>query len=323
MIDRLSDLALFKRIVELGSLSAAGRELGVSPATVSVRLQTLEAAVGRQLIQRTTRQMLLTEAGEQVFHTVRRILAEVDDLQDAMSKGGDALSGPIHVSAPVDLGRHRIAPAIDLFQERHPGISIRLSLTDSVVDLTQGGVDIAVRYGKLPDSSLRLRRISSNRRLPVASPDYLALHPAPETPDDLLDHDCIVLVRDGTRFDQWTFNVDGRLHIVRAVGSRETNDGGLIRHWARTGRGIAFKAAWDVVDDIRSGALVPLLTRFCPPTVDIQVVMPAMRYRPARTRALADHLVDTVRQLDSGLAAIDLASPMALDGGPPDPGPAA
>ena len=316
MIDRLSDLALFKRIVELGSLSGAGRELGVSPATVSVRLQMLEEAVGQQLIQRTTRQMLLTDAGERFFDTAKRILAEVADLQDLMARGGEALTGPIHVSAPVDLGRNRIAPAIDLFQDRHPGISVRLTLTDSVLDLTQSGVDIAVRYGKLPDSSLRLRRISTNRRLPVAAPDYLARRPAPRTPDDLRGHDCVVLFRDGARFDNWTFEVDGQLRIVKVAGSRETNDGDLIRHWALTGKGIAFKSAWDVADDILAGALTPLLTRFCPPTVDVQVVMPGGRFQPARTRALADHLVETIRRLDGSLQAIDLAPPLALDGPP-------
>src|SRR5258708_163194 len=201
MIDRLADLRLFALIVERGSLTAASRELGLSQGAVSQRLSQLEKSAEAQLLRRSTRRLQLTEAGDQLYRTAKRVLAEIDDLHSNLSGDQGALKGAIRISAPLDLGRTYVAPVVDAYVRDHPGISISLVLSDSVVDLNEAGIDLAIRYGRLPDSSLQLRRSASNRRLPVASPAYLDQVGRPHKPEDLLNLNCMALLRGGWRFD--------------------------------------------------------------------------------------------------------------------------
>ncbi|MCE9650315.1 MAG: LysR family transcriptional regulator [Parvibaculum sp.] len=308
MIERFADLQLFVMIVERGSLTAAARELGLTPGAVSLRLTALEKMSEAQLLRRSTRRLQLTEAGDQFYQTAKNVLGEMDDLRAAISGGKGALKGQVRMSAPLDLGRRYVAGAVDAFIAEHSGLSVSLLFSDTTLDLNEAGVDLAIRYGRLPDSALQLRRISSNRRLPVASPDYLDRHGRPETPQDLLGHNCMALLRGGGRFDLWPFTVDGKATAVKVTGDRDANDGGLLRDWAIEGKGIVLKSAWDVADDILHGKLEALLVPFCPADVDLQIVMPPMKQRPRRVTALADYCTTQLRRLDQCLTEIGIGS---------------
>lgn len=308
MIDRLADFRLLTLIVERGSLTAAAREIGLSPGAVSLRLSAIEKNMDVQLLRRSTRRLQLTEAGEQFYRTAKTILGEIGDLESALTCDQGALRGAIRVSAPVDLGRRHLASSIDLFLADHPGLTVSLVLSDSMIDMNEAGIDLAIRYGRLPDSVLRIRRISTNRRLPVASPAYLDRMGRPARPDDLRNMNCMALLRGGGRFDLWPFIVDDSAVTVKITGDREANDGDLLRRWAIEGKGVVLKSAWDVADDLQSGALEALLVPFCAMDVDLQIVMPPNPQRPRRITVLADFLTGELRKLDTCLLRAGIGS---------------
>jgi DNA-binding transcriptional LysR family regulator len=318
MIDRFADLRLFSLIVERGSLTAAGQALGLSPGAVSLRLSALERGVDAQLLRRSTRRLQLTDAGDHFYRTAKRVLGEMDDLQDLLSGDRGALKGQVRVSAPLDLGRNTIAKAVDAFVGKHRGVSISLILSDTILDLNQTGIDIAVRYGRLPDSGLHIRRLSSNRRLALAAPKYLDRVGRPKKPEDLLALNCMTLLRAGARFDLWPFAVDGHVTALKVTGDRDANDGDLLRRWAIEGAGVILKSAWDVAQDILAGRLEPLLVSYCPQDVDLQIVMPPSRKRPRRVTMIADQITAALRKLDqclakAGVDSIDLSGRTHLD----------
>jgi DNA-binding transcriptional LysR family regulator len=308
MIDRFADLRLFTLIVERGSLTAAARELGLSASAVSLRLSAIEKGLDAQLLRRSTRRLQLTEAGDQLYRTAKRVLGEMADLGDLIGGDRGALKGQVRVSAPLDLGRNYVARSLDGLVREHPGLAVSLVLSDTLLDLNEAGVDLAIRYGRLPDSALQIRRISANRRLPVASPTYLDRVGRPRKPRDLLDLNCLALLRGGGRFDLWPFRVDGAATSVKVSGDRDANDGDLLRRWAIEGAGVVLKSAWDVADDLQAGRLEAVLVEYCPPDVDLQIVMPPSRQRPRRVAAVADHLTQMLRRLDACLNGVGLAS---------------
>jgi DNA-binding transcriptional LysR family regulator len=286
----LSNLTLLVRIVEKNGLAAAGRDLGLSPATVSERLAALEAHYGAKLLNRTTRSMSLTDEGRTLVDGARRLLADAEDLEARIRHGVEKLSGLIRVSAPLDLGRNRIAPLLDAFMAEHPEVKLDLCLSDGYVDLVGLGIDVAIRFGNLKDSALYVRRLGSNRRVVCASPKYLEQHGTPATPDDLSRHNCI-LMRFGEIVDhEWAFVVDGKSVTQIVRGNRITNDGALLRDWCLAGHGIARKSIWDVERHLESGELTELLADHAPPPSALQVVHAGGRSLPRRVRILIDHL---------------------------------
>ena len=286
----LDNLALFLRIVEKGGLAVAGRETGLSPATVSERLAALEAHYGATLLARTTRAISLTEEGRTLVDGARRLLAEAEELESRLRRGADVISGPIRLSAPEDLGRRLLVPVIDAFLDEHPAVTVDLNLTDGNVDLVGQGMDFAIRHGVLADSSLKAKMLGENRRVVCAAPSYLAENGTPEHPDDLARHDCIVM-RFGQNIDrEWPFVIDGAVRRIAVRGRRIANDGGLVREWCRQGRGIALKSIRDVDADLASGALVELLTAFSAGSTGLQIVYPPSAVQPRRVRMLIDRI---------------------------------
>ena len=286
----LDNLTLFLRIVEKGGMAAAGRDFGLSPASVSERLAALEIYYGARLLTRTTRSISLTDEGRELVSGARRILAEADEVQSRIKLGVEKVSGTIHISAPIDLGYNRISPLLDEFMRQHPEVSIDLSLNDGYVDLVGQGLDLALRFGALADSTLRARKLGSNRRLVCTSPDYLKAHGTPQHPSDLEQHNCI-LMRFGAQVDQvWRFNVEGKERKYTVRGNRIANDGHLVRLWCRAGHGIALKTEWDIQDDLKSGALVPILQDFASTPTALQMVYPSGAIQPRRIRLVMDHL---------------------------------
>ncbi|WP_339949264.1 LysR family transcriptional regulator [uncultured Albimonas sp.] len=286
----LDQLRVFLRICELGSLAAAGRALGLAPATVSERLSALEAHYGANLIQRTTRALSLTEEGRILAEAAPRLLAEAEEIETRLRHGAQEVSGPIRLSAPLDLGRNRVARILEAFQEAHPRVVIDLHLSDAYVDLAAQGFDLAVRYGDLADSALRVRRLAPSARIVCAAPSYLARRGRPERPEDLARHDCLGM-RFGALTDSiWPFVIEGKQRQVVVHPRLQANDGGLVRAWCVAGRGLARKAWWDVADDLAAGRLVPLLRAYETPAIGLQLVYPKDRGRIRRVALLIEAL---------------------------------
>lgn len=287
----LDNLRLFLTILEKGSLAAAGREAGLSPATVSERLAALEAHYGTRLLNRTTRALAPTEEGRTLAEGAHQLLADFDALDARMKFGIDHIAGPIRLSAPVDLGRARIAPVLEAFQAAHPEVTFDLHLHDGYVDIAGQGLDLAIRFGDLADSNLRARRLTTSRRLICAAPSYLARCGRPEHPADLVGHNCL-LMRFGSEIDRlWPFQINGQIERHAVRGNRVANDGALVREWAVAGHGIVRKSEWDVSDDIKAGRLVPILQPFAMPGLALQAVFPEGRTDQRRIRLLLDALV--------------------------------
>lgn len=292
-MDRLELLSLFVDIVEKGGLSAAGRGRGLSPATVSERLMALERQYGVRLLNRTTRSVSPTDAGRQLLDGARHLLAESEALEHRVRDGVDRLSGLIRLSAPSDLGQARIMPVIDQLIAQHPDIQVDLQLTDGRVDVTALGLDLAIRTGDLADSTLKVRKLGSRRRLVCAAPAYLEQHGVPHDPSELAKHNCL-LMRFGSELDNaWPFVIDGRLTRVMVRGNRIINDGREVRRWCVAGYGLAFKSEWDVTDDLAKGRLVSCLAEFEPPPASVQIVYSPSANLPGRVRYLIDALIET------------------------------
>ena len=287
-MDLLTNLSLFIRIVEKGGLAAAGRDFGFSPASVSERVSALEDHYGARLLTRTTRAISLTDEGRTLLDGARQLVSEATDLRSQVRHGADQLSGRIRISATFDLGRHRIDPIINTFIEQHPDIEIDFLLSDGYVDLVGQGIDLAVRYGKLSDSSLKRRKLGDIHRFACAAPSYLAKHGEPQTPADLIDHNCLVMRFGDQPEQEWPFTIDGKRQMVQVRGNRTSNEGALIRQWAAEGYGICMKSHLDLEEDVKAGRLVPILTDFAPPTNDLQLVYAAGRSMPRRVRCLMD-----------------------------------
>lgn len=295
----LDNLALFLTIVEKGGLSAAGRELGLSPATVSERLAAMERHYGVALLTRTTRSISLTEEGRLLVEEGRRLLADADDLQRRIQFGSQEITGPIRLSAPVDLGTTRLVPLLDQFIDMHPGITIDLNLTDGYVDLVTQGLDFALRYGTLADSSLRTISLGQNPRIVCASPDYLRRRGVPRHPEELLQHDCLVMRFGENLARSWEFTVDGTPYRVLVDGPRITNNGLLVRQWCLQGLGLCFKSRWDVQDDLARGTLVEVLASFSAIPSRLQLVYPLSQNQPRRVRALMNTIATRLGDEDS------------------------
>lgn len=284
----IDNIRLFLVIAEKGSMVAAGRELGLSATTVSERLAALEAHYGVVLFNRTTRSLSLTEEGRTLLGGAKVVLGEIDDLETRIRLGAQTLSGSIRVSAPIDLGRSFVTGVISSFTRAHPAISIELFLSDGYVDIVGQGFDLALRFGRITDSTLRVRNLGQFRRIVCAAPSYIAAHGAPETPADLAHHNCL-LMRFGANLDNvWHFGAGENRQTVTVRGNMIANDGSLVRQWALEGHGIILKSESDVTHDLQTGRLVALLEDHAAPPNPLQMMFPPGRAQPRRVRALAD-----------------------------------
>jgi DNA-binding transcriptional LysR family regulator len=294
MIDNLLELTVFARIVSAGSLSAAARELDLSLAVVSKRLSALEARLGVRLLQRTTRRQSLTEEGEAFHARCVRILAEVQEAEAAVSRSRDAVTGVLRVTAPRAFGRRRIAPLTVAFRLEHPGLNVHLTLTDALMDIVDEGVDLAIRFGSLADSSLIARSLAPNYRVLCAAPSYLARRGLPVVPLALVGHDCIVFGEQPTR--EWHFqHADGPVS-VRVNPSFITNDGEAAHTLALAGGGIVQKSIWDVGDDLGNGRLVRVLPEYAIPAAPLQAVYANAQHLAPKVRRFVDFCAERLKE---------------------------
>lgn len=279
-------LALFLRAARIGALGKAGRDLGLSPTAASQRLQALEADLGVVLFHRTTRAIALTAEGEAFHEHARRILAEMEDARTALAGETGAVKGELRVTVSASFGRRHVAPQIAAFLAEHPELSVRLEMTDAMVDIVEAGHDLAIRIGALPDSSLVAQRLAPSPRVVVASPRHLAGGAAPRTPADLAGLSC--LTQGGRRL--WRFRApDGREEEVRVTGRFDTNHGDTLAAAAIGGLGFAQKSLWDVKHAIADGRLTTVLDDYVVlPEASIWAVRPPGRRAPPRVRAFID-----------------------------------
>lgn len=284
-------MAVFAMVAEQGSLSGAARVLGLTPSSISRIITRIEGRIGTRLLLRTTRAITLTAEGEAYLRGARRILADMAEVEDAITDQG-APRGRLRVSAALAHGRLSIVPLVAAFSARYPAIVVELRLEDEVVDILGGQADAAIRFGQLADSPLTARLIGSIGEVIVASPDYLARHGTPQVPQDLLNHNCL-------RFNfrraapDWPFRVDGRDFSLQVSGTIEGNSGEVLSQLAKLGAGIARIGAFSVADDLASGDLVPLLEAYNPGDQEpIHAVFVGGAAMPARVRAFVDFLVE-------------------------------
>jgi len=254
------DLEVFARTADTGSLSAAARGLGLTPAAASIALKRLETRLGTRLLARSTRSMRLTEEGRRYLDSVREALAALAEGEQALKQQSQGLTGLLQLAAPSDFGRNVVLGWLDEFKLEHPHIRLQLLLNDSNADLFRDTVDIALRFGVPRDSSLvALPVVPDHQRLPCASPDYLARHGTPRTPAELAQHNTLRYMRQGRANSTWYFRQGTRLQEVEVTGDYLSDDGEIVRRWALAGHGIAYKANLDIARDLKAGRLVHLL----------------------------------------------------------------
>jgi DNA-binding transcriptional LysR family regulator len=289
-VDRLEDLVIFTRAAKLGSLSAAARDLGLSAAVVSKRLIHLEQRLGVRLVNRTTRSLSLTDEGAGYYDQCVRLLAQMEEAETAVTQGHAQPVGTLRATIPASFGRLHIAPLLPAFMQRYPSLRLHLHLSDGTVDLVEDGYDVAVRISDLKDSTLVARPLATDRRVVVASPEYLARHGAPRTPADLAQHNCLLFANPLPQ-DHWRFvGPDGGEHRVQVAGNLETNNCEALRETVLAGVGIALRPTWDVGRDVRSGAVRVLLPGYTPHSVAIQAVYPSRRHLSAKVRVFVEFL---------------------------------
>lgn len=286
---RLEDLKFFERVAALGSLSAAGREFGLSPSASSTRLSNLEKELGTQLVVRTTRRTALTEAGEVFLRHASAALQEINLAKTQISAAEEAPRGVLRISSNVFFGRKHILPYLAEFRQHYPDLRLEIDMTDRLVDLVGEGYDMAIRGAPLPDSSLMARKLGGNPRVLCASPDYLSRKGAPETPDDLRNHDCIGF--DPMRV--WYFNGPEGEVAYQPTNAVVSGDSGDFAYDAAIyGLGLTVKSTAHVWEDLRDGRLVEVMTGYpVARTGNIYAVYPPAKFVPPKISAFADFLI--------------------------------
>lgn len=288
-----NDLLLLVRIMRLGTISAAARDLGLSPAAASARLLAFERSPGVRLVHRTTRAASLTEDGLAFLPHAEAIL-EATDAAEAAIGGANAqeglLRGVLRVAAPASFGRMHVVPHLPEFLSRHPLLTMDLRLSDTLVDLAEGAFDAAIRDAELTDSSFMARRLAPDRRLLVAAPAYLARHGVPIAPSDLRDHACLVV----GGHDTWTLeDASGSLVEIGVSGPLRMDDGAAVCDAAVLGLGIALMSTWAAGENLRRGELVPVLPGYkLESRHALWAVYPSARLLAPKVRALIDFLAE-------------------------------
>ena len=312
-MDRLGDIRLFVEAARLGGISAAGRKLGLTPAAASARLAKLETSLSTRLVERTTRQLRLTDEGRAYLRHCMRALQALEDADAELQAGRTVVRGKIRISTTSDFGRNMLMAWLDEFNARYPEVTFALTLADSVANLLHDDIDLAIRFGApRADTSLIARPLATNRRVLVASPRYLAQHGEPAAPSDLSRFQCIVLTITSGPLNEWRF-VRGDAaedYTVPLDTSRETNDGAVTRIWAIDGYGIALKSLWDIDADLRAGRLRIVLPewRYAWDT-PLHALFHRNRYRPPRVRALLDFLIERFAEVERDWSALPGLAP--------------
>lgn len=289
-MDRLDAMEAFVRVAEIGSFSGAAHRLGISKSVVSRQISGLETRLGARLFHRTTRSLSLTEVGQAYLERCLRILSDIEEADGSVSALQATPRGRLRVNAPMSFAIHHLAPLIPVFLERFPEVDLDMEMNDRYVNLIEEGFDLAVRIGRLEDSSLIARQLAPSRLVLCASPDYLRRHGRPETPEDLAKHCCLTYSA-RTAASEWRFqDGQGKRWTVEIKGRLRANNGDLLRQAALAGIGLVRLPTFLCGRDLQAGRLVSLLTQYVPQDMAIHAVYPHNRHLSPKVRAFVDFL---------------------------------
>mgnify|MGYP001827791241 FL=1 len=285
----ISDLDIFARVARTGNMSAAGREMGLSPAVVSKRISLLEDRLGARLFQRTTRHLRLTETGEGYFKRVVDILSLFEEAEDYVNRRNSKPRGQLKITAPTSFSRLHVAPHLPNFLERYPEIDIDFRITDDMVDIIRENYDVAIRIGQLEDSSLVAKKLANEERFLCASPGYLSMFGAPESIDDLEIHNCLTAGDP----EVWRLEGPGGMRQFRPRGNVRTNSSEFTREATLAGVGISLLSSWDVGPALMKGDLRIVLPEWRGVSSDaIWAVYPRRDFMPSKVNVFIDYLTE-------------------------------
>lgn len=298
----LDNIRTFLRVYELGSMSAAGRDLRISPAVTSSRIAQLEEHLSVRLFQRTTRSLTPTEQGRAFYGGACEILEAVDTAEAQIANITDNPKGSLFVAAPLGVGRRLVAPLVPGFLAEYPDVKVRLRLTDRKVDLTTEGLDLAFFLGQPEDSNLRIRKIADVDRILCAAPSYIATHGMPQSGEDLIaqGHECLNLRFPGATEFQWRLSAPNGPKKFNVSGRYESDDGDVLTDWALAGHGIVMKPIFEVADHIKSGALVQVAPKAKPAPIQMACLFTHRRRQDPKTRLFMDYVIERIAKVVAG-----------------------
>lgn len=292
-MQNLTDIAIFVKVVELSSFTAAADALEMSQPVVSKAVTRLEEKLGARLLNRTTRRLSLTEAGAELYRRSGSALREIENAELEIARFQTEPRGTLRVSAPMSFSILQLGPAIQTFMDRYPGVTVELHMDDRRVDLVEEGFDVAIRIANLRDSNLVARKIAPTRQVICASPAYLAKHGTPERPEDLLEHNCILYSLLSTPREWRLVDPEGQEHVVPVNGTLHSNNGLVNRAAAIAGGGVLLLPTFYLGDQLRSGELKPVLCKFKPREIAVYAVYPERRNLMPKVRAFIDFVAAT------------------------------
>ncbi len=284
-------MKVFVRVADKGSMASAGRELNLSPSVMSKNLSALEDRLGARLLTRTTRSVSLTEIGHAYLDRARRIIGDVEEAEAAILSVTNAPRGHLRITAPSTFSYRHISPHLPLFRKKYPDVEVEMIISDSELNLVENNIDLAIRIALMRDSSLISRKLASNPRAMVASPDYLKSKGKPIHPDDLNDHN-IISFQVGNPYNEWHFLVDNKPKIYTARGMLQLNHGDAILRACINDGGICMLSRFVVGRHIASGSLVSLLDNFLQEDIPIYAVYPSGKHLSPKVRAFIDFLIE-------------------------------
>lgn len=295
----LDNIRVFVRVVELGTLSSAGRDQRVTPAVASNRIKELERHLGVRLFNRTTRKLSPTEHGRVFYQGAVKIIEAVNEAEGAIADLSHNPKGSLRITAPLGLGRRLIASGIPEFHDRYPDIEVRLRLSDHNIDILSEGVDIAFKLGVLEDSNLRMRGILNCQRVVCAAPAYLEKHGVPQTPEALIEnrHDCLLLRYPGSKEYYWTLQTPDGMRKFEIGGPYDSDDGDVLTQWALEGRGIINKPLFEVKAHLNDGTLIEILKDTPPASVQLAAIYPHKRFQDPKVRLMIDFMAERCQRM--------------------------
>ncbi|KGJ13815.1 LysR family transcriptional regulator [Paracoccus sanguinis] len=291
----LESLRVFVRVVELGSITAGGRDMRLSPAASSARIRDLEERFGVRLLNRTTRTLTPTEIGRVLYDNARRVLATLDEAEAAVATASGTPQGIVRVVAPLVAGRRLVAPLVPRFVAENPEVQVRLRLSDRAVNMVEEGIDVAFYLGHPEESALIRRKIGPCPRVLVAAPAYLAARGTPTAPEDLKAHTCLLLRFPRSPEYYWVLDTPAGPAKLMVAGGFDTDDGSVLTDWALAGAGIANRPRYEVADDLSAGRLVELLPETPPLPVEFGVLTPHREFLDPKVRLFVDFAVKALK----------------------------
>jgi DNA-binding transcriptional LysR family regulator len=290
-MDTLTAMKVYCSVVENDSLAGAARTLNISPSVVSKQLSALEDRLGVRLLNRTTRRVSVTEVGTAYYDRCKRIIADVDEAEIAVSRTHSEPRGLLRITAPSTFAHRHVTPHLPKFIDRYPEVEVQVQVNDRIVDLVDDGIDLAIRIAQLKDSSLIARRLAPNHRSIVATPEYLKTWGIPERPEDLPQH-ALITWPAGNPINDWHFVVDGQEQMIRTKGTISMNNGDSILSTVLAGGGLAMMNSFMTGEYVQDGRLLPVLEDYVREDVPIYAVYPSSRHLSPKVRAFVDFLVE-------------------------------